>query len=94
MGLLGAARDGERVGRVQRDGGLRGHGVRGGAAAPRVAQQQRHARRQRHQLQRAAAARLRAVRVLSDLLRGPHLVRLRIRVRVRLCTTPAGTRRR
>lgn len=72
--------------RVHRDGGLRGGGGGGGGGrAAHVAQQQRHAGRQRHQLQRSL--------VLSDLLRGTHLVRLWIRVRVRLGTPPARSGR-
>ncbi|CAB3236816.1 unnamed protein product [Arctia plantaginis] len=95
--------DGERFGRVQRDGGLRGDrdgaGV-GRGLAVHVAQQQRHARRQRHQLQRrlpaarAAPAASAAVLVLSDLLRGPHFVRLRVGVGVRFASATAGARRR
>lgn len=87
-GKVGGAERGGGAGlgggrRVHRDGGLRGGG--GGGRAAHVAQQQRHAGRQRHQLQRSL--------VLSDLLRGTHLVRLWIRVRVRLGTPPAGSGR-
>lgn len=66
-------RDGEGVGRVQRDGGLRGHGDGAGVG------RRRPAHVQRDQLQRVA----RAVLVLSDLLRRPHLVRLWVGVGVR-----------